>query len=145
MPKFKFDLQKVLNVRSIREDIARNEFFQARKEKEVIEKQLQQLNFVQNDICNFIKNEKLDLYQMIQARDYLHNNRLKIKQTKQQLHKKKKDVFEKKEQLIERRKNRQVLDNLKDKKEKEHYREMIAREQKEIDEVAVNYYAGGLS
>ena len=145
VPKFEFELQKVLKVRAIRENLALYDFLQAKKEKESVERHLNQLNNVQHDICDFIKQEQLDLYQMIHARDFLHNNRVRIKEKEEQLQQKEQVVIQKKDNLIEKRKKRRVLDNLKEKKKKQHYKEMVSREQKEIDEVAVTYYAGGLS
>lgn len=145
MPEFKFEFQKVLQVREIREDLAQNEFLLARKEKKEIQSELRDLNSRQENIYNYLRNTDLDVEEIIQARDYLHNNRLQIKEVRQKLLKKEKKVAEKKEQFVEKRKRRRVLDNLKEKDTKKFQKELVKKEQKQIDEVAVSYYSGGLT
>ena len=144
MPEFEFDLQKVLQVREIREDKAQNQFLQARKQKKEKEQELNQLHDKQEKIYDFLRNKELKLEGIIQARDYMHNNRHRIKNTRRELKQKMKKMRAKKKEMVEKRKKRQVLDNLKEKEKTSFYKELLSREQKEIDEIAVTYHSGGL-
>jgi len=136
MKGFKFKLHKVLDVRKIEEDIARNELFKANKKLDEIKEEKNNLSGYQQEIYDYIRNiENQSLVEVMQARDYMFLNRQRIAQKDAEL---KKQLAEKnrcREEYIERKRKKEVLEKLKEKEFQRYYQETLQREQKELDDI----------
>ncbi|MBF8435685.1 flagellar export protein FliJ [Halanaerobiaceae bacterium Z-7014] len=137
MKNFDFKLEKVLNVREIEEDLAQNELIKARHESRKIEKNLNHLNEIQNETYQFLRKDNNNPAKSLQARRYLNINRTKINKAKRKLKKQDEIVEEKREKVVEKTQNRKMLETLKEKAANKFYRESLKKEQKELDELAI--------
>ena len=137
MKNFEFKLNKVLNVREIEEDLAQNELVKARHEARKIEKNINYLNEVQNETYRFLRKDNNDPVKSLQARRYLNINRTKIDKAKRRLEKQDEIVEDKREKVVEKSQNRKMLESLKEKAANKFYREAMKKEQKELDELAI--------
>jgi len=135
MSAFKFDLQKVLNVRNIEEDMAQNKFRKAKKEKKEIENHLQNLKETKRDVHRYIRDNS-SVEKILHARRFLQKHEEKIEDHQQKLSSKKKEVAEKQKEMLDKQKKRKVLDKLKEKKYKSFYKGKIKDQQKQLDEIA---------
>lgn len=137
MKNFEFRLEKVLNVREIEEDLAQNELVKARHEARKIEKDINYLNEIQKETYSFLRGDKIDPAKSLQARRYLNVNRTKISKAERRLEKQGEIVEDKREEVVEKSQNRKMLETLKEKAANKFYKESIAKEQKELDELAI--------
>ncbi|MDI3546974.1 MAG: flagellar protein FliJ [Halanaerobiales bacterium] len=136
MKKFKFNLEKVLEVRQIEEELAQNRLFQARQRAEEIEKQLTRLEDLQKGLYSFLRGEKeLSVAENIQARNYMYINRRKIAETEESFLSQEREVARCREDFLDRRRKREVLEKLKEKEFKRYHRKLLYKEQKELDEI----------
>ncbi len=142
MKNFEFKLEKVLNVREIEEDLAQNELVKARHESRKIEKNINHLNEIQNETYKFLRKDNNDPAKSLQARRYLNINRTKIDKAKRKLEKQDEIVEEKREEVVEKTQNRKMLETLKERAANKFYRESLKKEQKELDELAIQMSEG---
>jgi flagellar protein FliJ len=137
MKRFKCNLEKVLDYRKIEEDIAQERYIESRNKAWKMEEQLDELNILHLNLYNFLRNEDtLNLDERIHARDYLYQHRKKIEDFQGRLSQQEKDVEEKQLEFVDKRKERRILENLKDKKYTRYYKDLLHTEQKELDEIA---------
>ncbi|MFW6301343.1 MAG: flagellar export protein FliJ [Bacillota bacterium] len=142
MKNFEFKLEKVLNVREIEEDLAQNELVKARHKARKIEKNINDLNEIQNETYNFLRRDNVDPAKSLQARRYLNVNRTKINKAERRLEKQDKIVDEKREEVVEKSQNRKMLETLKEKAADKFYKKALEKEQKELDELAIKMTEG---
>jgi len=135
MAAFKFDLQKVLNVRNIEEDMAQNKFRKAKEEKKELERQLENLKETKQDIHKYIRNHS-SVERILHARRFLQRHEQKIDNHKKRLLQKEREVAKKQKEMLNKQKKRKVLDKLKEQKYKNFYQEKIKDQQKQLDEIA---------
>lgn len=137
MKNFEFRFEKVLNVREIEEDLAQNELVKARHKAKKIERNINHLNKVQNETYKFLRKDNNDPVKSLQARRYLNANRGKINKAERRLEKQDEIVENKREKVVEKSQNRKMLESLKEKAANKFYKEAMKKEQKEIDELAI--------
>jgi len=137
LKNFEFKLEKVLNVREIEEDLAQNELVKARHKARKIERNINYLNEIQNETYNFLRGDNADPAKSLQARRYLNANRTKIRKAERKLEKQDEIVEEKREEVVEKSQNRKMLETLKEKAANKFYKESMEKEQKELDELAI--------
>lgn len=137
MKNFEFKLEKVLNVREIEEDLAQNELVKARHKARKIKKDINHLNEIQDETYNFLRSDNTDPIKSLQARRYLNINRTKINKAEKRLVKQDKIIEEKREEVVEKSQNRKMLETLKENAANEFHEEFIKKEQKELDELAI--------
>ncbi len=142
MKNFEFKLEKVLNVREIEEDLAQNELVKAHHKARKIEKNINDLNEIQNETYNFLRRDNVDPAKSLQARRYLNVNRTKINKAERRLEKQDKIVDEKREEVVEKSQNRKMLETLKEKAADKFYKKALEKEQKELDELAIKMTEG---
>lgn len=142
MVSFDFSLDKVLKVREIRENQAKNHFLQAKKEENRIKSRLDQISQSQKKLYDFVRKNNLDLEGALQARSYLFTNRKKINQVEKKLFAKKEEVETKQKKMLEKIKKRQVLEELKQKEYDKFYSNLLSKEQKQIDDIAQRIESG---
>lgn len=137
MKNFEFKLEKVLNVREIEEDLAQNELVKARHKARKIKKDINHLNEIQDETYNLLRSDNTDPIKSLQARRYLNINRTKINKAEKRLVKQDKIIEEKREEVVEKSQNRKMLETLKENAANEFHEEFIKKEQKELDELAI--------
>ena len=137
MKNFEFRFEKVLNVREIEEDLAQNELVKARHKAKKIERNINHLNKVQNETYKFLRKDNNDPVKSLQARRYLNANRGKINKAERRLEKQDEIVENKREKVVEKSQNRKMLESLKEKAANKFYKKAMKKEQKEIDELAI--------
>ena len=143
MNGFKFRLKKVLNVRKIKEEIAENKFLAALNKKLKLEKELKKTKLLKDEIYCFLREESLKLDEIIRTRESLQHIFLQIDQLEIKIREQEKEVQRCQENLLEKKQKREVLEKLSSKEKEVFYKEILANEQKEIDEIAVSYFSGG--
>ncbi len=143
MNGFKFRLKKVLNVRKIKEEIAENKFLAALNKKLKLEKELKKTKLLKDEIYCFLREESLKLDEIIRIRESLQHIFLQIDQLEIKIREQEKEVQRCQENLLEKKQKREVLEKLSSKEKEAFYKEILANEQKEIDEIAVSYFSGG--
>lgn len=138
MKKYQFKLDKVLEVRQIEEEQAQNLLMQAREKAREIEEDINRLEEVQSDLYEHLREEEgWSLEENMIYRNYINQNRNKIKKSKQWLFSQKEEVKLYRETFMEKRKNREVLEKLKDKDYHRYNKEMLLKEQKVLDEMGL--------
>ncbi len=137
MKEFKFNLDKVLKVRDIKEELAQVEFYQARQQAEELRQKIKQLNSTQRQVYEQLREKsRIDPDYALQARRFLQHNRGEIESVNEDLSEQEEIVENKREKLKERSKKRQAMEKLKENKAQEYYREVRREEQRKIDDIA---------
>lgn len=137
MKGFRFKLNKVLEVRQIEEEQVQSLLVKAQKVAREIEENIEYLERKQNDLYQYLRERSnLELDETLLYRNYIKRNRYNIENRKEDLKKQKHLVMERKIEYLEKRRKREVLEKLKEKKYKVFQRNTFLKEQKEIDELA---------
>lgn len=145
MKKFNFRLEKVLEVREIEEEKAQNRLLQAREKVQKIKKELNELEDIQYDLYQYLREkEGLTLNENLQYREYIKNNRQQIIASENRLVNQQEKVASFQQAYIEKRRRREVLEKLKEKEYLRYYKEMLLKEQKEMDELALRFHKKGI-
>lgn len=138
MKKFKFKLNKVLEVREIEEEQAQNRLLEAQQKAREIEENINSLEGIQEDLYQSIrKSEGISIDENIAYRNYIHNNRQKINETKRTLSAQEEKVLISRENYLEKRKKKEALEKVKNKEYNRYYKDILLKEQKELDEMAL--------
>lgn len=138
MKKFKFKLNKVLEVREIEEEQAQNRLLEAQQKAREIEENINSLEGIQEDLYQSIrKSEGISIDENIAYRNYIHNNRHKINETKRTLSAQEENVLISRENYLEKRKKKEALEKVKNKEYNRYYKDILLKEQKELDEMAL--------
>ncbi len=136
MKGFEFNLNKVLEVRDLEEDLARNKLREARQKSLEIEGYLNRLNELQTELYQFLRQEDdLSLEERVQGRNYLYRHRQEINRTEENLNSQYKRVSKCRSEFLNKRKERQALEKLRKKELKRYNKDLFDKEQKELDEV----------
>ncbi|MFP4661044.1 MAG: flagellar export protein FliJ [Halanaerobiales bacterium] len=138
MKKFKFKLNKVLEVRQIEEDQAQNNLVEAQHKAKEIENEIYRLEEVQSDLYQRIRSvEDMSLEESMAYREYMQTNRYYIQRTEKNLKSQEKEVENFREHYLEKRKKREILEKIKEKNYKSYYKEVLHKEQKVLDELGL--------
>ncbi len=136
MKKFKFKLNKVLEVRQIEEDQAQQLLIEAQEKEKRIKEEILGLQDKQNDLYQYLRNsEGITLEENLLYRKFIQINRQNIKDGEKSLLAQQEEVRLVRGDFLEKRKKREVLEKLKEKNYKRHYKEMLLKEQKVLDEI----------
>lgn len=141
MKAFKFRLQTSLNVSLRREQVAREELKACMAEKERVEEQLAQLNDKLARLEDRVR--ELGLARPMSQEDLMHREYLpvlhkQVRQMQVRLAKAEDKVENARGVLLERKKESQSLERLREKEWQEYLHELNLEEQKAIDEVAIS-------
>ncbi len=143
MKEFDFELEKVLKVRSIREDLAQASFYKARQQARQLEDEVDNLAGVQERVYNHIREKSNpDPEAALQARRYLKHNRREINELQRNLSRQRDIVDERREELRKKSQKKQAMERLKENKSKIYYKELQKDQQKIIDDLAQHYTGG---
>ncbi|MEN6389688.1 MAG: flagellar export protein FliJ [Syntrophomonas sp.] len=141
MKAFKFRLQTSLNVSLRREQVAREELQACMAEKERVEEQLVQLNNKLVRLEDRVR--ELGLAQPMSQEALMHREYLpvlhkQVRQMQVRLARAEERVENARTMLLERKKESQSLERLREKEWQEYRHELSLEEQKVIDEVAIS-------
>lgn len=149
MPRFKFSLQRVLEIRKHKEELLKNELVTLRREhtheesilRELETKHIEQLNEIRKrQSCPNISSEEMLRYYLYLER---LDNDIERQQTK--LLELEQKVEAAKERLIKASQERKVLEKLHERKFEEWKWEQEKIEQAFLDEIALSMYTRGAS
>lgn len=136
--KFKFSLEKLLEIRIEKEDESKRLFTKTQREKQNTEERLNILKNNYEKYSGINKGETL-AYQKIK-RNYLFALDKGIVQTQKDLHIKMKELDIRREDLLKKQIERKTVDILKERKTSEFYKEQERKEQIFNDELALYAY-----
>ena len=136
--KFKFNLDKLLEIRSDKEEESKRQFNKTQREKKDTEDKLEDLKNSYEKYNGINKGESLT-YQKIK-KNYLFALDKGILQTEKDLVVKEKELDIRRQDLIKKQVERKTVDILKEKKEKAFYKEQDRIEQILNDEMALYAY-----
>lgn len=141
MKAFKFRLQTSLNVSLRREQVAREELQACMAEKERVEEQLFQLNSKLARLEDRVRELGLARpmsQEAVMHREYLPLLHKQVRQMQVRLSRSEERVENARMMLLERKKESQSLERLREKEWQEYLHELSLEEQKAIDEVAIS-------
>ena len=136
--KFKFRLDKLLEIRMQKEEECKREFNENQRQKKIIESKLQDLNEKYDKYKGVNLNEDV-VYQKLK-RYYLKGLQTGMKETEKTLNKKIMEVEKKRRELKEKQVDRKIVKTLKEKKYESYVKEQNRVEQITIDEIALYSY-----
>ena len=138
MQKFKFRLQKVLDMKLRSEEESKIEHAKALKAKIDVQNELDYLNSKYKQYSNMHEIEDVVKRKIIS--NYLNSLYLSIEETKKVLDEKQKILDEKQRDLIQRQIERKSIEKLKEKELNAYKKEMDLKEQNQNDEYALQSY-----
>lgn len=133
--KFKFSLEKLLDIRKEKEEESKRKFTKTQREKQKTEEKLDELK-ENYEKYNGIRPGEDIIYQKIK-KNYLFALNKGIEQTEKELVAKTKELEIKRKELIEKQIERKTVDILKEKKQIAYYKELDRIEQLQLDEMAL--------
>nr|WP_286674269.1 flagellar export protein FliJ [Clostridium sp. VAP33] len=136
--KFKFSLDKLLEIRQDKEEDSKRIFTETQRQKQNTEKKLNQLKFNYDKYNGIVPGEDV-VYQKLK-RYYLQGLETGIKETEKDLVLKDKKVNEARNDLVSKQVDRKTVEILKEKKLLEHIKEEERVEQVNLDEIALYSY-----
>ncbi|WP_252231533.1 flagellar export protein FliJ [Clostridium sp. ZBS15] len=136
--KFKFSLDKLLEIRQDKEEESKRIFTETQRQKQNTEKKLNQLKFNYDKYNGIVPGEDV-VYQKLK-RYYLQGLETGIKETEKDLVLKDKKVNEARNDLVSKQVDRKTVEILKEKKLLEHIKEEERVEQVNLDEIALYSY-----
>ncbi|MBN1067069.1 flagellar export protein FliJ [Clostridium botulinum] len=136
--KFKFSLDKLLEIRQDKEEESKRIFTETQRQKQNTEKKLNQLKFNYDKYNGIVPGEDV-VYQKLK-RYYLQGLETGIKETEKDLVLKDKKVNEARNDLVSKQVDRKTVEILKEKKFLEHIKEEERVEQVNLDEIALYSY-----
>lgn len=143
MVGYKFKFEKILSLRSKEEEQAENNYLSLKKELKNLKKQLAELELEKEEIFDKLRTDQADLNSHLDLREYLKRLRTVKVEFKDKKLQKAEAVKKQFEYLMEKRKERKTLEKLKEKESENFFKEFLAAEQKELDELGRHYVTGG--
>lgn len=138
MTKYKFKLQKLLDIKIKEEEASKLEYTKAQNDKKILEENIKALNSDYKRYSNF--NESEDTISRKIRSNYLYFITQTIEECSNMLVEKEKKVSEAKDNFIEKQINRKSLETLKENKLTKLRKEEERKEQIENDEFALYAY-----
>ena len=138
MTKYKFKLQKLLDIKIKEEEASKLEYTKAQNDKKILEENIKALNSDYKRYSNF--NESEDTISQKIRSNYLYFITQTIEECSNMLVEKEKKVSEAKDNFIEKQINRKSLETLKENKLTKLRKEEGRTEQIENDEFALYAY-----
>lgn len=136
--KFKFGLDKLLEIRKAKEEESKRKFTDSQREKKIIEEKLEELNRNYNKYKGISPNEDI-VYQKLK-RYYIQGVQSGIKTNEKNLAIKNQEVDKRRRDLMVKQRERKTVQTLKDKKYEAYAKEQDRVEQINLDELALYSY-----
>jgi flagellar FliJ protein len=139
--RFKFGLEKLLEIRKAKEEESKRVFTESQREKKIIEEKLEQLNESYHKYKGISPNEDV-VYQKLK-RYYIQGVENGIKSAEKELAVKNQEIDKRRKDLTVKQMERKTVQTLKDKKYNTYIKEQDRIEQINIDELALYAYVRG--
>ena len=136
--RFKFGLDKLLEIRKEKEEESKRLFTESQREKKKVEEKLEELNQSYHKYKGITPNEDV-VYQKLK-RYYIQGVQNGIETYEKELTIKNQEVDKKRRDLTEKQMERKTVQTLKEKKYEAHIKEQDRVEQINIDELALYAY-----
>lgn len=136
--RFKFGLEKLLEIRIAKEEESKRLFTESQREKKVIEERLEEFNENYNKYKGISPHEDV-IYQKLK-RYYIQGIQKSIKSTEKELQVKNIEVDERRKELTTKQIERKTIQKLKEKKYNEYVKKQNQIEQTNIDELGLYAY-----
>ena len=136
--RFKFGLDKLLEIRKEKEEESKRLFTESQREKKKVEEKLEELNQSYHKYKGIAPNEDV-VYQKLK-RYYIQGVQNGIKTYEKELTIKNQEVDKRRRDLTEKQMERKTVQTLKDKKYEAHIKEQDRVEQINLDELALYAY-----
>jgi len=136
--RFKFGLDKLLEIRKEKEEESKRLFTESQREKKKVEEKLEELNQSYHKYKGIAPNEDV-VYQKLK-RYYIQGVQNGIKTYEKELTIKNQEVDKRRRDLTEKQMERKTVQTLKDKKYEAHIKEEDRVEQINLDELALYAY-----
>ena len=136
--RFKFGLDKLLEIRKAKEEESKRLFTESQREKKKIEEKLEELNQSYNKYKGITPNEDI-VYQKLK-RYYLQGVQSGIKSSEKDLVIKNQEIDKRRRDLTVKQMERKTVQTLKDKKYEAYVKEQDMVEQINLDELALYAY-----
>ncbi len=143
MGAYNFKFEKILNLKLKEEEQQEDKYLRLKTELKNAEQRLSDLNKEKETVYADLRENESDLCSNIDFRNYLKQLREKEKEIVEIISKKERETEAQLQVLMEKKKERKTLEKLKEKEEEKFIKEFLAEEQKEIDELSINYSMGG--
>ena len=136
--RFKFGLDKLLEIRKEKEEESKRLFTESQREKKKVEEKLEELNQSYHKYKGITPNEDV-VYQKLK-RYYIQGVQNGIETYEKELTIKNQEVDKRRRDLTEKQMERKTVQTLKDKKYEAHIKEQDRVEQINLDELALYAY-----
>ena len=136
--RFKFGLDKLLEIRKEKEEESKRLFTESQREKKKIEEKLEELNQSYHKYKGITPNEDI-VYQKLK-RYYIQGVQSGIKSTEKDLVIKNQEIDKRRRDLTVKQMERKTVQTLKDKKYEAYVKEQDRVEQINLDELALYAY-----
>lgn len=133
--RFKFGLDKLLEIRKEKEEESKRLFTESQREKKKIEEKLEELNQNYNKYKGISPNEDI-IYQKLK-RYYIQGVQSGIESSEKDLVIKNQEIDKRRRDLTEKQMERKTVQTLKDKKYEAYVKEQDRVEQINLDELAL--------
>jgi len=133
--RFKFGLDKLLEIRKEKEEESKRLFTESQREKKKIEEKLEELNQNYNKYKGISPNEDI-IYQKLK-RYYIQGVQSGIESSEKDLVIKNQEIDKRRRDLTEKQMERKTVQTLKDKKYEAYIKEQDRVEQINLDELAL--------
>ncbi|HKL13224.1 MAG TPA: flagellar FliJ family protein [Halanaerobiales bacterium] len=137
MAQFYFRLQRVLDIREVELDKAQHELYQVKQRKNELEERLDRAKQKLSNLFDYIRYNNLTVTENIRTRDYIKRQQKKIRDIYEEYNKQKEIVKEHQEIVIEKKQAKEKIVKIKEKKSEAFYKDLLSKEQKEIDELSL--------
>ena len=136
--RFKFGLDKLLEIREAKEEESKRSFTESQREKRMIEEKLEELNQNYHKYKGIAPNEDI-VYQKLK-RYYLQGVQSGIKSSEKDLVIKNQEIDKRRRDLTVKQMERKTVQTLKDKKYEAYVKKQDMVEQINLDELALYAY-----
>lgn len=137
MVKYNFRLQRVLDIRDVELEKAQHELYQVRQKEKEIEQKLADSEEKLESLFDYIRQNNLSVTENIRTREYIKKQQERVREVKKELKNHREIVKQYKDNLIEKKQAKEKIKKIKEKKSTAFYKELLRKEQKEIDEVSL--------
>lgn len=144
MAKFNFRLQRILDIREVELDKAQNELYQKRQKEKEIKEELDKAKKKLSNLFDYIRYNSLTVTENIRTREYIKKQQLKIEEISSRYYRQKEIVKKHQEIVIEKKQAKEKMLKIKEQKSKAFYKDFIAKEQKELDELSLRLSQQGV-
>lgn len=144
MGKYNFRLQRVLDIRDVELEKAQHELYQVRQKEKKIKQKLTNAEEKLESLFDYIRKNNLSVTENIRTREYIKKQQKKVREVNEELKNHQEVVKQYKENLLEKKQAKEKITKIKEKKSAAFYKELLRKEQKQIDELSARMSQQGV-